>query len=235
MTASNEQRKIRYAVVGLGWISQVAVLPAFANAENAELVALVSDNPTKREDLGKKYKVQKTYSYAEYDRCLESGEVDAVYIGLPNHLHREYTVRAAQAGVHVLCEKPMAVTEQDCEAMIAACQDRNVKLMIAYRLHFEPANMQAVEIVKSGQIGEPRFFSSVFAQQVEEANVRVKKALGGGVLDDMGIYCINAARYIFQDEPVEVFAVGASKPESRFQEVAEMHSVILLLPERGGR
>ena len=115
--------------------------------------------------------------------------------------------------------------------MIAACQDSDVKLMIAYRLHFEPANMQAVEIVKSGQIGEPRFFSSVFAQQVEEANVRVKKALGGGVLDDMGIYCINAARYIFQDEPVEVFAVGASKPESRFQEVAEMHSVTLRFPE----
>jgi len=231
MTASNEKRKIRYAVVGLGWISQVAVLPAFANAENSELVALVSDDPTKREELGKKYKVQKTYSYAEYDRCLESGEIDAVYIGLPNHLHREYTVQAAKAGVHVLCEKPMAVTEQDCEAMIAACKDSNVKLMIAYRLHFEPANMQAVEIVKSGQIGEPRFFSSVFTQQVEEANVRVKKALGGGVLDDMGIYCINAARYLFQDEPIEVFAVSASKPESRFQEVAEMHSVILRFPE----
>src|SRR3954452_20173960 len=102
------QKKIRYAVVGLGHIAQVAVLPAFAHAENSELAALVSDNPEKLEKLGRRYKVKARFSYDRYDECLRSGVVDAVYIALPNHLHRPYAERAARAGVHVLCEKPMA-------------------------------------------------------------------------------------------------------------------------------
>src|SRR5689334_7091572 len=156
---SKEAKKIRYAVVGLGHIAQVAVLPAFAHAENSELAALVSDDPEKRAKLGRKYKV-KAFSYAEYDDCLRSGRVDAVYIALPNHLHREYSERAARAGVHVLCEKPMAVTARDCEAMIRAARKNRVKLMIAYRLHFERANLEAAKIARSGRLGELRFFSS---------------------------------------------------------------------------
>ena len=111
--------KVRYAVVGLGHLAQVAVLPAFRNAENSELVAIVSGEAEKRAKLGKKYRLEHVYGYDEYDRAL--AEVDAVYLVLPNHLHREYAVRAAEAGVHVLCEKPMAVTEDDCEAMISGC------------------------------------------------------------------------------------------------------------------
>src|SRR5687767_11475033 len=146
---TNGERKLRYAVVGLGYISQVAVLPAFAHsAKNSELAALVSDDPVKLKKLSKKYEVELTYSYDDYDECLE--EVDAVYIALPNNMHREYTVRAARAGVHVLCEKPMAITEKECEAMIRESAVNRVKLMIAYRLHFEEANMKAVEILKSG-------------------------------------------------------------------------------------
>jgi glucose-fructose oxidoreductase len=227
---SNSGKRIRYAVVGLGWIAQAAVLPAFANAtENSELVALVSDDPTKRQELGKQYGVR-TYSYDEYDDCLNSGEIDAVYIALPNHMHCDYTVRAANAAIHVLCEKPMAVTVEECETMIRACNDNNVKLMIAYRLHFEEANLQAVEIVKSGQIGEPRIFNSVFSEQVEEGNIRVRESTGGGTLYDIGVYCINAARYLFQDEPIEVFAVSANKGEQRFSEVEETTSAILRFP-----
>ncbi|NJP11609.1 MAG: Gfo/Idh/MocA family oxidoreductase [Leptolyngbyaceae cyanobacterium RU_5_1] len=228
--SQRNRQKIRYAVVGLGWFAQAAALPAFAHAENAELVALVSDDPTKRAELAEKYGIQHTYSYEEYDDFLMSGNVDAVYIALPNHLHCDYTVRAARAGVHVLCEKPMAVTVEECEAMIQAAQDNNVKLMIAYRLHLEEANLQAVEIVRSGQIGEPRLFNSVFTQQVEVSNIRVDQEVGGGTLDDIGIYCINAARYLFQDEPIAVFATSASKEEERFQEVAEMTSVLLRFP-----
>lgn len=228
---SDRQQKIRYAVVGLGWFAQAAALPAFAHAENAELAALVSDDPTKLAELAQKYPgVQRTFSYAEYDDLLSSGLIDAVYIALPNHLHCDYTVRAANAGVHVLCEKPMAITVEECEAMIKAAKDNQVKLMIAYRLHLEEANLQAIETVRSGQIGEPRIFNSVFAQQTVEGNIRVDKEKGGGTLDDIGIYCINAARYLFQDEPIEVFATSASKAEPRFSEVAEMTSAILRFP-----
>lgn len=223
--------KIRYAVVGLGWFAQAAALPAFINTKNSQLVALVSDDPTKRAEIAKKYGIVDTYAYDRYQELLNSGTIDAVYIALPNHLHCEYTVKAAQAGIHVLCEKPMAVTVAECQQMIAAARDNHVKLMIAYRLHLEPANLQAIEIVKSGQIGEPRFFNSIFAQQTVAGNIRLKSETGGGTLEDIGIYCINAARYIFQTEPTAVFATSASNGEERFQEVAEMTSGILRFPD----
>lgn len=230
-SASAGSPKVRYAVVGLGYIAQIAVLPAFAKAKNAELVALVSDDPKKLAKLGKKYNVPFRYSYDEYDACLCSGEVDAVYIALPNNLHREYTVRACRARVHVLCEKPMAVTESDCEAMIAAAKENRTRLMIAYRLHFEEANMKAVEIARSGKLGNLRAFNSLFTMQVKEGDIRLQKDLGGGTLYDIGIYCINAARYIFQAEPVEVFAWSANNGEKRFEEVDEMTSAILRFPD----
>jgi predicted dehydrogenase len=227
-----EKRKIRYAVVGLGHIAQVAVLPAFAHAtRNSELTAWVSDDPVKHEKLRKKYNVQHTYSYEQYDDCLRSGAIDAVYIALPNNMHCEFTVRAAQAGIHVLCEKPMAVTEKECEQMIAAAAKARVQLMIAYRLHFEKANLEAVEIVRSGKLGEPRFFSSVFAMQVKEDNIRLKRDLGGGTLYDIGIYCINASRYLFGAEPSQVFAFSMSGTDDRFREVDEMTGALLRFPQ----
>src|SRR5438309_7423545 len=136
--ATSKSNKIRYAVVGLGHIAQVAVLPAFKNANNSELVAIVSGEKEKREKLAKKDRLEHSYSYDDYDQAL--AQVDAVYLAMPNHLHREYAVRAAQAHVHVLCEKPMAVTEEDCHAMINAAKENGIKLMIAYRLHFEAGN-----------------------------------------------------------------------------------------------
>ncbi|MEO5702973.1 MAG: Gfo/Idh/MocA family oxidoreductase [Gammaproteobacteria bacterium] len=230
-TSSGEKNNIRYAVVGLGYIAQGAVLPGFAHAENSNLVALVSDDPVKLKKLGKQYGVAHAFSYDEYDDLLNSGLVDAVYIALPNNLHRDYTVRAARAGVHVLCEKPMAITEKDCKVMMNAAQKHGVKLMIAYRLHFEKANLLAVDIARSGKLGEPRIFNSVFTMQVKEGNIRLQKELGGGTLYDIGIYCINAARYLFQDEPIEVAAFCANNGESRFQEVDEMTSVIMRFPD----
>lgn len=229
--SDSTNRKIRYAVVGLGWIAQEDVLPAFAHAENSQLVAFVSGDPTKIEDLSKQYGVQHSYSYDQYEDCLNSGEIDAVYIALPNHLHCEYTVKAAKAGIHVLCEKPMAVTEAECEEMIRAASENNIKLMIAYRLHFDKANMEAVKIVQSGQLGDVRMFGSMFSQQVVEANIRVEKIdQGGGTVFDMGVYCINAARYLFQAEPTEVVAISANNGEKRFAEIDEMTSVIMRFP-----
>lgn len=232
-TPSDDREKVRYAVVGLGYISQAAVLPAFAHAkENSQLAALVSDDPRKLEELGRKYKVERLYSYGEYDECLKSGEIDAVYIALPNNMHCEYTVRAAKQGVHVLCEKPMAVTEQECEEMIAACENNDVRLMIAYRLHFEEANLEAIRIAESGQIGELRYFSSLFTMQVRNSeNIRLQSELGGGTLYDIGIYCINAARYLLRAEPSEVFAWTASKPDDRFREVQEMTAAVMRFPD----
>lgn len=204
------QPQIRYAVVGLGNIAQIAVLPAFAHAPNSKLSALVSGNPHKLKLLGERYGVKNLYSYSEYDKCLSSGEIDAVYIALPNHLHKEYSVRAANAGIHVLCEKPMAVSSEDCEAMIRAANENRVKLMIAYRLHFEEANLRAIEIVKSGEIGDPKIFNSVFITPIKElSNIRLNpSSLGGGPLYDIGIYCINAARHLFRAEPNEVLGVA---------------------------
>jgi predicted dehydrogenase len=223
-------RRIRYAVVGLGYISQAAVLPAFAHAEeNSELVALVSGDPGKLKAVAKRYKVRKTYSYEQYGDCLASG-IDAVYIALPNSMHRKYSEAAANAGVHVLCEKPMATTEEDCQAMIDAATKTNVKLMIAYRLHFERGNLSAIQAIREGKIGEPRIFNSVFSQQVTPGNTRLRGDLGGGPLFDVGIYCINAARYLFGEEPYEVFSFAAKGTDERFAEVEEMNAAILRFP-----
>ena len=228
-------RKIRYGVVGLGWFAQVAILPAFRHAaRNSILTTLFSHDPKKLRGLGRKYGIDpaRRFGYEEYDRVCRSGDLDAVYIALPNDLHRDYTVRAARAGVHVLCEKPMAVTEGDCEAMIRAARRSRVKLMIAYRLHFERANLEAAEIVRSGKLGEPRIFNSVFCNRVEGAdNIRLNPiAKGGGTLYDIGIYCLNAARSLFRAEPEEVFAISAAGRDKRFQKADEMTSALLKFP-----
>lgn len=224
--------RVGFAVVGLGHIAQVAVLPAFQHAHNARLVALCSGDDAKLRELSARYRGTRTYTYEQYDQCLEDPDVDAVYIALPNELHREYTERAAERGVHVLCEKPMATTEEDCQAMIDAAGRGGVRLMIAYRLHFEEATLKTIEICQSGQIGEARFFSSDFCQQVRPDNIRTRADLGGGPLYDIGIYCINAARSIFGSEPEEVFATCASRPDERFAEVDEMVSVVLRFPQQ---
>ena len=163
---------IRYGVVGLGHIAQVAVLPAFAHAAHSELTALISDDNTKLRELSRRYRVPHTYSYEEYDRCLREGHIDAVYLALPNSLHCEYATRAARAGIHVLCEKPMAVTESECRQMIHAARQAKVKLMVAYRLHLERANVKAVDIVRSGKLGKLRMFNSTFTMQVRPGDIR---------------------------------------------------------------
>jgi glucose-fructose oxidoreductase len=221
------RKQIRYAVVGLGHIAQVAMLPAFGNARrNSVLTALVSSDQTKRAELCKKYGVENGYSYEQYDECLKSGLVDAVYIALPNHLHCDYAVRAARAGVHVLCEKPLALTEEDCGRMAAAASEAGVKLMTAYRLHFERANLEAAEVARCGRLGEPRLFTSTFCTPVEPGNIRARRETGGGVLWDIGIYCINAARALFRDEPVEVQA----STTGRIGEIEESASAVLHFP-----
>ncbi|HEY4107276.1 MAG TPA: Gfo/Idh/MocA family oxidoreductase, partial [Polyangiaceae bacterium] len=224
-------KKVRYAVVGLGNIAQMAILPAFEHAtENSELVALVSSDAEKLRVLAERYRVNITGSYDDLDRLLRSGEIDAIYVATPNTLHRHAMERAARAGVHVLCEKPLAATVADCRAMLHAAADTKVKLMTGYRLHFEQTNLRAVDRIRAGEIGEPRIFSSVFSQQVREGDIRTRAEMGGGSLFDMGIYCVNAARYLFQAEPFEVMAIRVRGTDPRFSEVDEMTSALLRFP-----
>ncbi|HVG63217.1 MAG TPA: Gfo/Idh/MocA family oxidoreductase [Hyalangium sp.] len=225
------ERQVGYAVVGLGHFAQDAILPAFEHAnENSRLVALVSGNPEKARELGERYGVP-AFSYERFEECLALPEVEAVYIAVPNTLHSEYAVRAAKAGVHVLCEKPLATTEAECREMIRACAESDVRLMTAYRLHFEQANLTAVEAVRKGKLGEPRLFTSTFSFQVHAPNIRLERDKGGGVLWDIGVYCVNAARYLFHAEPVEVFAFCDKSQDPRFTEVEGAASVVMRFPE----
>jgi glucose-fructose oxidoreductase len=226
VSKSIRARQIRYAVVGLGHIAQVAVLPAFAHARrNSRLDALISDDPAKLKALARKYRIARTGSYDDYEACLQ--DVDAVYIALPNSMHAEYTIRAARAGVHVLCEKPMAVTVRECEEMIAACREHDVRLMIAYRLHFEEINLKAVDLVRRGKLGEPRFFNSSFSMKVRPGDIRTRKDMGGGTLYDIGVYCINAARYLFRAEPKEVAAISVNSGKAKLDEIDESTGALL--------
>jgi glucose-fructose oxidoreductase len=222
-TRTSQGKSVRYAVVGLGHIAQAAVLPAFAHARrNSTLAALVSSDSKKLRQLSRRYGVSRTCGYDDIDELYASGEIDAVYIALPNDMHREHTIRAARAGLHVLCEKPMAVTANECEDMINAARDANVKLMIAYRLHFERANLEVAKLARTRKLGELRFFTSDFAMQVSDDNIRLNPPdKGGGPLYDIGIYCINAARYCLGEEPVEVWATGTRSQDKRFRDVDE--------------
>lgn len=226
-------REVRYGVVGLGWFAQIAILPAFRHARrNSRLVALFSSDATKLAELGREHGVEGRYEYDELERAVREDGIDALYLAVPNHLHHDFALRAAAAGAHVLCEKPMAVSEAECEEMIAACRQADRKLMVAYRLHFEEASLCAIDKVASGRIGEARLFEAVFANPVTDpGNIRLDPTKkGGGPLWDIGIYCLNAARNVFRAEPEEVMAMSASAPDPRFEDCAEMSAAILRFP-----
>jgi predicted dehydrogenase len=222
--------RIRYGVVGLGFISQDAVLPAFSNTANSMLAALVTGDRRKAKDVGSLYGIERTCSYKDYDALLRSGDIDAVYIALPDTLHCDFAIRAAQAGVHVLCEKPLAETEEECLQMIEAAKLNGIKLMTAYRLHFEATHLWAINAAQQGRLGDLRIFQSVFSMQAAEGNTRLSRSLCGGCLFDMGVYCINAARYMFRDEPTEVFGWSLKSGDSRFREVLETVSAMIRFP-----
>ena len=228
---SAPRKIIRYAVVGLGHIAQVAVLPAFGHARaNYVLSALVSGDRVKLSKLSSQYGVEHTYTYDRYHECLRSGLVDAVYLALPNHLHKEYVTVALREGIHVLCEKPLGLTATECKAMIQASTRSHAKLMVAYRLHFDEAHLNLMSLVQSGRLGDVRIMHSLFAQQVRKGDTRLDPQVGGGPLPDIGIYCINAARYLFQAEPSEAFAMQLRNKDARFRRVEEMDGVCLRFP-----
>jgi predicted dehydrogenase len=225
---------IRYAVAGAGWIAQQAFMPGVAQSGNSRISAIVTGNVEKAAPLAAFYGVEQVVDYAAYDSLLAGGTVDAVYIALPNALHADYAIRAARAGKHVLVEKPLATTVAECEAMIAAAEQAGVFLMTAYRLHNEPGTVAVLDHIRSGAIGRPHLFQSVFSFQAALGNHRLKAEHWGGPLQDVGVYCVNAARHVFAEEPVEAIAV-AHRPndDSRFAEVDASVAVTLRFPSGG--
>jgi len=204
--------KVRYAVLGAGWISQGEFMPSLAKAKNSEFTVVITGDSEKAVRLVEKYKLLKAYSYDKFGEALAENLFDAVYIATPNWLHKQFAVQALEAGCHVLLEKPMEVTEEDCFAINAAQKKSGAKFMIAYRLHCEPGTVEIINRVRSGDIGDPRVFSSVFAMPLRESNHRAHNGFEAGPVFDMGIYQINAARSIFGMEPVEITAVGFKSP-----------------------
>jgi predicted dehydrogenase len=234
-------KKLGYAIVGLGNLSIFQLLPAFAKAEKSKLTAFVSGRPEKAKQLAARYGVNEKniYNYDNFDSLAHDPDIDIVYIVLPNSMHAEYTIRALKAGKHVLCEKPMATTPQECEQMIAAAKAANKKLQIGYRLHFEPNNQAMIKMARDQEFGPTRLILAdagfniglVMGNGTEKQWRLVKKMAGGGSLMDIGIYALNAARYLSGEEPVEVNAMIHTTPnDPRFTEVEENIAFQLRFP-----
>lgn len=221
---------LRFAVVGLGDIAQRAVLPAFSHARSrATLAALVSGAPKKRRVLGARFRDVIACGYDDYDELLSSGAVDAAYIALPNEMHADFVLRALNAGIHVLCEKPVTTTVADARVIRRAAQRAGVQFMVAYRLHFDPATLHAIALARDRRAGDLRIFASVFSSPVERGDIRLQRK-GRGGLFDLGIYCVNAARMVFRSEPLDVVAMHAGQGAGRFKEVPEMTAAVLRYP-----
>jgi len=228
-------KKVGWAIVGLGNLAIHEILPAFAKCEQSSVTALVSGHPDKANKLAQQYGVnpKNIYNYQNYDSIRDNPEVDIIYIVLPNGMHAEYTIRGCQAGKHVLTEKPMANTPDDCQKMIDAARKAGRKLMVAYRCRYEPYNQEAIRIARSGELGPTQVILANNGWRVTDPDQwRLKKDLaGGGSMMDIGIYALQAARYLSGEEPTEVNALMYSAPnDPRFTEVEENINFQLRFP-----
>jgi predicted dehydrogenase len=225
--------KTGYAVIGLGRIAE-HFMPGTRSTTNSQVTGLVSGHRDKAERIAAEYGVPagSIYSYENFDEIAHNPAIQAVYVALPNSMHAEYTIRAAKAGKHVLCEKPMATSVADCEAMIAACKKANVKLMIAYRCHYEPTNLRAVKLIRDGALGQVQAIESAFGFNIAPGEWRINKKLaGGGPLFDVGIYSLNACRYLTGEEPEHLSAYASViDHDGRFNEVEENVSWTMRFP-----
>ena len=221
-------RQIGYAVVGLGDIVRTAILSAFARGTaHSRLVAVVARDRDDAQAVAAEHRAT-AYTYEEFRHCLQRDDVKAAWIALPNAMRSDYAVEAARAGVHVLCESPMAVTADECRRMIRTCHTNRVKLMVGYRLHFQPITQRALDLVRAGQIGRVKTFSSDLTALVTDADdPRLHRRLGGGTLYDLGIPALNLARAFFGTEPAQVMAMTA-RAHRRYGGDAEEGAVALI-------
>jgi predicted dehydrogenase len=225
--------KTGYAVIGLGRIAG-HFMPATLHTSNSVVTGLVSGHRDKAQRIAAQYNVPagSLYSYENFDEIAHNPAIDAVYVALPNSMHAEFAIRAAKAGKHVLCEKPMCTSVADAESMIAACKTANVKLMIAYRCHYEPLHLQAVQMIRNGKIGQVQAIESAFGFNIQPGEWRLsKKMAGGGPLYDVGIYSLNACRYLTGEEPDGLRAFASTiDHDGRFNEVEENVSWTMHFP-----
>ncbi len=227
------KKKVRYAVVGLGDIAQEAMLPGVEHTGNSAVTAFVTDDPVKAGRLAERYSVSNIYNYQQFPEMLTSGNIDAIYLATPNWRHAEFVLPALAAGIHVLVEKPLEIDTARCRQIVEAQRASKAKLMVAYRLHFEPATVGAIERVRNGELGDAHLFTSTFAQMVDPANHRAQNGDKAGPIFDMGPYPVNAARNLFGAEPDQVSAFGSRHAASGLGDFDDTVTVMLHFP--GGR
>jgi predicted dehydrogenase len=227
-------KPLGYAVVGIGAIAIGQVMPALAETKLSRLTGLVSGHPEKARHFARIYSVpeKNIYNYESYDQIASNPEIDVVYIALPNSMHPEYSIRGAHAGKHVLSEKPMCATVKDAEEMIAACRQAKRRLMIAYRLRYEPNNVASIQLCREKQLGALKMIDAEFAFVIGDPKQwRLNKQLaGGGSLMDIGIYCLQAARSLAGEEPASVYAQMWSSDPVKFAQVEENIAFMLKFP-----
>ena len=213
--------KLRVAIMGLGSYG-TRVAEAMQDCERAELVGVISGTPSKITDWQAKYNIPKKncYNYENFDRVKDNPDIDAIYVITPNGLHHDQVIRVAKAGKHAICEKPMAVNAQEGQEMVDACKKANVKLLVGYRMHFEPKTLAIVGMREAGDFGKVLFFQGLTGFRIGDPNQwRLdKKLAGGGALMDIGIYSVNGARYMVGEEPVWVTAQETKNNPKKFPE-----------------
>ncbi|MDP9155925.1 MAG: Gfo/Idh/MocA family oxidoreductase [Pseudomonadota bacterium] len=219
-------QRVGFAVIGLGRLSLDSILPALASCKLCKLAAVMTGNKEKGRRVAAQYGVlaDAVYAYDEWDKLAHNADVQAVYIVTPNGMHHEQVIQAARIGKHVLCEKPLSNTSAEALEMVEACADAGVKLMVAYRLQYEPHNRDVAKMVRSGEFGKLKIIEAHNGQVQDDASQwrHEAKLAGGGSLPDIGLYCLNFARFVTGEEPVEVMAWVWSTPgDVRFTEIEE--------------
>lgn len=219
-----QKQRLGIALVGLGYYSTDLLAPALQETKNCYLAGIVTGTPEKAKTWQEKYGIKpaNTYNYDNFDKIADNDEIDIIYVVLPNAMHAEYVIRAAKAGKHVICEKPMALNVKECEAMIKACKDNDRQLSIGYRLQFEPHTQEIMRIGKEKVFGPIQMVSAGSGYREGRADHwKVNKAMGGGAMMDMGVYSLQAARYATGEEPISVSAQTFTTRPEIFKEVDE--------------
>ena len=230
---TGKQKRMGIALIGLGWYSTDILAPALQETSVAYLAGIVTGTPAKEKIWAERYNIpqKNIYNYQNFDEIASNPDIDIVYVVLPNNMHKEFTIRGAEAGKHVICEKPMAIDAQECREMIAACRKNNVGLSIGYRMQYEPYTQEIMRLGQEKVLGEVQHIScGAGYRHTNYDSWKVKKEYGGGAMYDMGVYPLQGARYVMGKEPLIVTAQTMVTRPKEFQEVDEITTFQLEFP-----